>query len=366
MNFRRVKHMLLRLSPEQKIAGIGSLIVLASAFLPWYSVVFNFNEKGITESGFSGDLGVIGFVIFLLTGIGLTFLMSEHLYIKLPRFGMKKENITMFLMGESAFLALLTLAVYTKRSLEYTNAELRFGLYLALIGSVLAAFAQYAEMQKSQTKDVQAFFGQEEVETTAVESIEEEFVEEKPEEIVSEMKTEEAIEEPEDNELFEETTKIEPEQESFFPETNETEETSNTTESIDENTEEPEQVEAIEDEEPQEESAIEVEEKIIDEPIAEESSDAVEEPQEEIISEEVEPEVLENETVEEEAPELTVEDVQPKEETRQDDQGSYFTREAGIESKSNIKVDIDSIKKVEKKVKEPEAVQQNMSFYDDF
>ena len=82
--------MLLRLSPEEKMAGIGALVVLVSTFLPWFSIIFKF-ENQTTVSGFSGDLGVIGFVIFLLTAMSMSFLMAEHLHLRIPNFGFKKN-----------------------------------------------------------------------------------------------------------------------------------------------------------------------------------------------------------------------------------------------------------------------------------
>jgi hypothetical protein len=53
MNLRRIKHTLLRLTAEEKVIGIGSLIMLVGTFMPWYSVVMNFDKKSLTETGFS-------------------------------------------------------------------------------------------------------------------------------------------------------------------------------------------------------------------------------------------------------------------------------------------------------------------------
>jgi len=153
--------MLFRLSGEEKAIGIGGLAVVLGVFMPWYTVVMNF-DKEVTESGFSGDLGILGFVVFLLMLLVLGFLMGDHLHFRLPRFGLKKENILLFLSGESAFLLLLALAIFTKRSLDFTNAELRFGLYMALIGAVLSAFAAFAQIQKLQKKETKEFFEHEE------------------------------------------------------------------------------------------------------------------------------------------------------------------------------------------------------------
>ena len=130
MNLRRIKHALFRLSNEEKMVGLGSLLVLFSTFMPWYSVVFNFNEEGLTESGFSGDLGVIGFVTFLLTGMALATLVAENSSFKLPNFGYKKEQIILFLMGESAFLLLLTLAALLLGELDFQGKTIGITILL--------------------------------------------------------------------------------------------------------------------------------------------------------------------------------------------------------------------------------------------
>jgi hypothetical protein len=162
MSLRGIKHAFLRLSAEEKVVSLGILIVLIGAFLPWYSVIYNFDRKSVTESGFSGDIGVIGFVVFILALLAGLALLGDALRFRLPDFGFKKEKIVLFLMGENAFLILLALTIYTKRSLEFTSAELRFGLYMALLGAIIGAFAAFAQAQKLAKKEVREFFGQDE------------------------------------------------------------------------------------------------------------------------------------------------------------------------------------------------------------
>jgi|GEM_PF-2296700 len=152
--------MLLRLSAEEKVIGLGGLAVILSVFMPWYTTAL-LNNTVETETGFSGDLGVIGFVVFLLTLVSLGFLLGDHLHIRLPRFGFGKENIILFFSSENAFLLLIEVAIFTKRSLEFTNAEIRFGLYMALIGTILATFAAFAQLNRLQKKEAKAFFDHE-------------------------------------------------------------------------------------------------------------------------------------------------------------------------------------------------------------
>lgn len=164
MNLRRIKHTLLRMSTEEKVIGIGALAIFFGSFMPWYSVVMNFDKKAITETGFSGDLGVIGFVIFLLSLLSILMLVAENMHLPLPRFGYKREQIIFFFLAESFFLTLLTMAVYTKRSLDFTDAGLRFGIYLVLLGAFFGGLSAFALIQKTKKQEVSEFFSHEQEE----------------------------------------------------------------------------------------------------------------------------------------------------------------------------------------------------------
>ena len=161
MNLRRIKHTVLRLTAEEKVIGLGSLVMLIGTFMPWYSVTMNFDNKSMSETGFSGDLGVIGFVIFLMSLISLLILIGENMRLPLPNFGYKREQILFFFLGEAFFLTLLTMAIYTKRSLEFTEAGLRFGIYIVLLGAFFGALSAFAMIQKKKKKEVQEFFSHE-------------------------------------------------------------------------------------------------------------------------------------------------------------------------------------------------------------
>ena len=149
MNFRRLKHTLLRLSLEEKVIGIGTILMMIFCFFPWYTTTSIVDKTTSTEFGLSGDLGVIGFVIFLMSFLGLLAMVSENLHLPFPKFGHKRENIVFFFTGQATFLALLILAVYTKRSLDFTNADIRFGLYATLAIGFFSALASFRLIQKT-------------------------------------------------------------------------------------------------------------------------------------------------------------------------------------------------------------------------
>jgi hypothetical protein len=212
MNLRRIKHTLLRLTAEEKVIGIGSLIMLLGTFMPWYSVVMSFDKKNLTETGFSGDLGVIGFVVFIMALISVLILIGENMHLPLPKFGYKREQIMFFFLGESFFITLLAMAIYTKRSLDFTEAGLRFGSYIVLLGAFFGAVSAFALIQKTKRTEVKEFFSHEQEEER------EEEPSEPPSSIERSVEREEIIPQEPEPMYFEEDVKgIEVDEEDILP-----------------------------------------------------------------------------------------------------------------------------------------------------
>jgi hypothetical protein len=205
MSLRRIKHTLLRMSAEEKVIGAGSLAIVVGTFLPWYTVVMSFDKNSLTETGFSGDLGVIGFVIFLMAIITGTVLVAENMRLPLPQFGYKREQILFFLLGESFFLTLLSMAIYTKRGLEFTDASLRFGIYTVLIASFFGALSAFALIQKDKKQEVEKFFKHEEIEESPKKTVSKHQEPEEPEAMFFEEGTEEI---PDEQPIIDKNTKF--------------------------------------------------------------------------------------------------------------------------------------------------------------
>ncbi len=161
MNLRRIKHTLLRMSAEEKVISIGSILILVSTFMPWYEIVHSYKENKIF-TGLSGDLGIIGFVILLMSLFSLLIIMAENLHLPFANFGYKKEHILLFLSGESFIFSLLATAIHTKNSFGYSDANLRFGIYLVLIASLFGALSAFSMIQKNRKEEVEDFFNHEE------------------------------------------------------------------------------------------------------------------------------------------------------------------------------------------------------------
>ncbi|QQR83851.1 hypothetical protein IPJ72_01430 [Candidatus Peregrinibacteria bacterium] len=150
MILKRLNLMRKRFSAEEKTIGLGLITLIVGHFLPWFSVEFNLNELEI-QTGLTGSLGILGFVIVLMGLISLWFLVGDQLRIPLPRLSYTREQVILFLSGENAFLSLLAIAIYKRMSLEYIRADVRFGLVITVISAVMVCFGAYALKKRSAT-----------------------------------------------------------------------------------------------------------------------------------------------------------------------------------------------------------------------
>lgn len=155
MNMRILKS-LVKLDLEEQFLNGGALIALLSLFLPWISGEWLGGDT-ITYSGFGFYTSFLGFVIFLL----LLFILVITL---LPLAGgpvlVKKrhrEFIRFIVTLQTTVLVLASLSVLTKVTFEFSRMEVRFGIYLCLIGNLIAllyAFLGFQEYRKSQVHEL--------------------------------------------------------------------------------------------------------------------------------------------------------------------------------------------------------------------
>ncbi len=155
MSMRIVKS-LVKLDLEEQFLNGGALLALVSIFMPWISGEWLGGDT-ITYSGLGFYTSFLGFVIFFL----LLFILLITL---LPLAGgpvlVKKrhrEFIRFIVTLQATVLVLASLSVLTKVTFEFSRTEVRFGIYLCLIGNLVAllyAFMGFQEYRKSQVQEL--------------------------------------------------------------------------------------------------------------------------------------------------------------------------------------------------------------------
>ncbi len=146
----RALRLFLALELEEKILNIGVLVALIGMICPWLGGEWLGGEE-VTYSGFGFFTSFLGIAVFFL----LLFVLSITV---LPLFNgpslikrRHKEMVRLVALSQATVLILSALSVLTSITLEFSRMEVRFGIYLTLVGSLVAvlyAFLRFQEERK--------------------------------------------------------------------------------------------------------------------------------------------------------------------------------------------------------------------------
>lgn len=142
---------------EERILNGAALVSLISVFLPWLSGEW-LGGDSVTYTGFGFYTSFIGIAVFIL----LLFIL---LITFLPLLGgpilvrrKHREGIRLYLALQVSVLLLASLSVLTKVTYEFSRIEIRFGIYLALIGSIIVSIYAFLRWQEERKSDVPGVF----------------------------------------------------------------------------------------------------------------------------------------------------------------------------------------------------------------
>lgn len=142
---------------EERILNAGALIALIGVFLPWFSGEWLGGERMI-----AGGLGFyttfLGWGVLLincfLVLVTLVPLVGGPVILKRRI----KAPIRFFLTAQSAVLVLAALSVLTKVTFEFSRMEVRFGIYLTLVGTLVSALYAFLIFQEQRNGEPQEVF----------------------------------------------------------------------------------------------------------------------------------------------------------------------------------------------------------------
>jgi len=148
---------LLSLELEEKILNIGAFLCLVGVFLPW---IGGETLGGIDAShtGFGFYTSFIGIAIFglqffviIITVIPLTGgpILVRRRYREVVRF---------MATAQAIILILAALSVLIKVTFEFSRLEIRFGIYVSLIGGLVALLYSFLRFQEQRRNEVQELF----------------------------------------------------------------------------------------------------------------------------------------------------------------------------------------------------------------
>jgi|CXWL01.1.fsa_nt_gi hypothetical protein len=141
---------------EKKIMALASLATLVSCFLPWYGI----NSRVINEwwNAYSNIGSVAGYVITVFSLLSLGLLLAPVLRPELDldkKLPWKSTSLLILLNVQSLFVALLFVPIYAQFSLiNASNSGARFGIYVAIISSLVAAVVAVVYQRKMERLSV--------------------------------------------------------------------------------------------------------------------------------------------------------------------------------------------------------------------
>jgi len=133
---------------DQRMAGIGSLLLFISVFLPWYKDLDTF-KTGDIFLGINGPLYFGGFSLMLLAGI-VFILVLFNAYGKKHNMGFKLSSLELFTGIFSFYLLMLINSVYFHPQFGVNIAlkDSEFGVFIAYLASSLITIGGYLASRK--------------------------------------------------------------------------------------------------------------------------------------------------------------------------------------------------------------------------
>lgn len=152
MPAKHIKDQFLKLALPQKLIGMGALIALISAILPWYSDIDMYNT-GERFLGVTGPLYLVGYIIIALSVFSL-ILTGFYLFDKkIPSLPMKESMVYILSGVVSLSLLIIANSVYfhPEFGVNITSKEYGIGMMMALIGAVAILIGGVMQQRESGT-----------------------------------------------------------------------------------------------------------------------------------------------------------------------------------------------------------------------
>lgn len=147
---------------EEKILNLSSFIAMIGVFIPWFGGEW-FGEPA-SWSGFQFYTSFIGLLVF----IGHVFILSLTL---IPILGYQivrpalRDLLRLIVSLECVLLTVVVWSVLTNISFDRSQMQIRFGIYLTLVGSIITALYAFLRREQRKKRALQELFHHPEDET---------------------------------------------------------------------------------------------------------------------------------------------------------------------------------------------------------
>jgi MFS family permease len=141
---------------EEKVLHIGLLISIAGLFMPWLSGG-SYGESELWANGFDFRTGFIGHFAFLISlyliAITVSPLVGGPVIVRRSH----RSTLRFLLCLLTTILLIAAFTVLLRMTFENSGTEVRFGIYVSIVGSALStmyALLKYQEFKRSQVQEL--------------------------------------------------------------------------------------------------------------------------------------------------------------------------------------------------------------------
>jgi hypothetical protein len=120
------------------VAGGGAVVLLLSTFFAWWKV----SALGFSVNASGWDTGALGKLVFLMALIAIALVIVDHQNIELTWLPVQ---VPLALMGVSILAVLFVLMRFVDTP---DHVDWAWGLYLALIASLVTAYGAFMKIQE--------------------------------------------------------------------------------------------------------------------------------------------------------------------------------------------------------------------------
>lgn len=132
---------------EERIINGAAILSMLAVFFPWLSGEWLGGDT-VTYSGFGFYTSFVGFAIFILllalVLVTLVPLLGGPILLKKKH----KEIVRLCIASQATILSIAALSVLMKVTYEFSRIEIRFGMYITLIGCIVATIYTFLRWQE--------------------------------------------------------------------------------------------------------------------------------------------------------------------------------------------------------------------------
>ena len=136
-------HAVKNLSRARQFALVGSILALFATLAPWHTVGTAVLGTSHSFTGVQDQNMSVGIITFVFMFAAAAIVWLPLLGIQLPRSGWRESGMLVFFGGEASLLLFVLTIMHATSLTRAANYDLRLGIHLALIGSVLVFFGGY-------------------------------------------------------------------------------------------------------------------------------------------------------------------------------------------------------------------------------